>query len=157
MSRVAPPRLFLLPFLVLVSRLCDYLILICSLKSASHQRKCLVLGLPSYPCFSQPWCQHENGNKQVIGEGRTWCETEAWLGHVSPLSAQRTPEALLPPLYLLPKLRLMKKWAILGQFSMAKTGRGGVMCSEEELMVSERPREGRREPEQATAYSGSGG
>lgn len=45
-------------------------------------------------------------------------------------------------MYLLPKLRLMKKWAILGQFSTANTGRGGVMCSEEELMVSERPRDG---------------
>lgn len=116
----------------------------------------MVLGLPSCPCFSQPWCQHENGNKQVIAEGRTWYETEARLGHVSPLSAQRTPEALLPPLYLLPKLRLMKKWAILGQFSTAKTGRGGVMCSEEELMVSERPREGGNQSKQLCIQAAEG-
>lgn len=35
------------------------------------------------------------------------------------------------------KTQAYEKWAILGQFSTAKIGRGGAMCSKEEMMVSE--------------------
>lgn len=55
------------------------------------------------------------------------------------LRLQRTLEAPLLPFYLWSELRLP-----LGQFSTAKTGRGGAMCSEEDLMMSERLREGGR-------------
>lgn len=58
--------------------------------------------------FSQPWGQRENGDWKVRVKGRTWCEIQAQLSQVSPLPAQNTLEVLLPPLYLWPKLRLMK-------------------------------------------------
>lgn len=48
------------------------------------------------------------------------------------LHLQRTLEPPLPPLYLCSECRLP-----LGQFITAKTGRGGALCSEEDLMMSE--------------------